>query len=167
MTLPHPVQQFFSIGEVCSLTELRPHVLRYWESQFRFLSPAKNRSGNRVYKAREVELIMLVKHLLYTEKFTIEGARIRLDQYRKSGDLKTAGKQAMRYETVGDVRRALDDVLAVLDGKEPAVRPPAAEEVVAPAVVQSAPAPAVKTGPALVRDEKPKSGGGEEQLSLA
>ncbi len=74
MTMPHPVQQFFSIGEARSLTELKPHVLRYWESQFRFLSPAKNRSGNRVYKAREVELIMLVKHLLYTEKFTIEGA---------------------------------------------------------------------------------------------
>ncbi len=103
----------------------KPHVLRYWESQFRFLSPAKNRSGNRVYKARELELIMLVKHLLYTEKFTIEGARIRLDQYRKSGDLKTTGKQAMRYETVGDVRRALDDVLAVLDGKEPVMRLPA------------------------------------------
>ena len=79
MTLPNPVQQFFSIGEVCQLTDLKPHVLRYWESQFRFLNPAKNRSGNRVYKAREVELIMLVKHLLYTEKFTIEGARQRLD----------------------------------------------------------------------------------------
>jgi DNA-binding transcriptional MerR regulator len=167
MTMPHPVQQFFSIGEVCSLTELKPHVLRYWESQFRFLSPAKNRSGNRVYKAREVELIMLVKHLLYTEKFTIEGARIRLDQYRKSGDLKSTGKQAMRYETVGDVRRALDDVLAVLDGKEPMARLPAAEEVAAPVVVESAPAPVMKTGPALVRDEKPKNKeGGEEQLSL-
>ena len=63
-------QEFFSIGEVCNLTDLKPHVLRYWESQFRFLSPAKNRSGNRVYKAREVELILLVKHLLYTEKYT-------------------------------------------------------------------------------------------------
>ncbi|HEU5049456.1 MAG TPA: MerR family transcriptional regulator, partial [Gemmatimonadales bacterium] len=63
-----PRQEFYSIGEVCNLTDLKPHVLRYWESQFRFLSPAKNRSGNRVYKAREVELIMLVKHLLYTEK---------------------------------------------------------------------------------------------------
>ena len=132
----HPVQQFFSIGEVCSLTELKPHVLRYWESQFRFLSPAKNRSGNRVYKAREVELIMLVKHLLYTEKFTIEGARIRLDQYRKSGDLKTTGKQAMRYETVGDVRRALDDVLAVLDGREPTMRLPAEEQVAVPVAVR-------------------------------
>src|SRR2546427_3329877 len=63
-----PVQEFFSIGEVCQLTDLKPHVLRYWESQFRFLNPAKNRSGNRVYQRREIELIMLVKHLLYTEK---------------------------------------------------------------------------------------------------
>ncbi len=56
-----PVQEFFSIGEVCQLTDLKPHVLRYWESQFRFLNPAKNRSGNRVYQRREIELIMLVK----------------------------------------------------------------------------------------------------------
>ena len=74
-----PVQEFYSIGEVCTLTDLKPHVLRYWESQFRFLNPAKNRSGNRVYKSREVELIMLVKHLLYTEKFTIDGARQAFD----------------------------------------------------------------------------------------
>ena len=87
MTTARPVQEFFSIGEVCALTDLKPHVLRYWESQFRFLNPAKNRSGNRVYKSREVELIMLVKHLLYTEKYTIEGARQRIDQYRRSGEL--------------------------------------------------------------------------------
>jgi DNA-binding transcriptional MerR regulator len=162
MTLPQPIQQFFSIGEVCVLTDLKPHVLRYWESQFRFLSPAKNRSGNRVYKAREVELIMLVKHLLYTEKFTIEGARLRLDQYRRNGDLKTAGKDAMRYETVAEVARALRDVLAVLEGREPEFRQAIAEEVPEP-VLAAAPAP--KTGPALVRDQA--SAGGEEQLSLA
>ena len=51
-----PVREFFSIGDVCELTELKPHVLRYWESQFKFLNPAKNRSGNRVYTRREVEL---------------------------------------------------------------------------------------------------------------
>lgn len=167
MTLPHPIQQFFSIGEVCALTDLKPHVLRYWESQFRFLSPAKNRSGNRVYKAREVELIMLVKHLLYTEKFTIEGARLRLDQYRRTGDLKSTGKQAMRYETVLDVQRLLEDVLAVLDGKEPAPRPTPAEEVATPVpapAIAPAPVVAVKTGPALVRGQP--SAGDEEQLSL-
>ena len=88
MSAPHPVQEFFSIGEVCQLTDLKPHVLRYWESQFRFLNPAKNRSGNRVYQRREIELIMLVKHLLYTEKYTIEGARQKIEQYRRSGELK-------------------------------------------------------------------------------
>jgi DNA-binding transcriptional MerR regulator len=128
MTLPNPVQQFFSIGEVCALTDLKPHVLRYWESQFRFLNPAKNRSGNRVYKSREVEMIMLVKHLLYTEKFTIEGARQRLDQYRRSGELKQAARAAMRWETVEEVRASLDDVLAVLEGREPAIRANPAEE---------------------------------------
>src|SRR5881398_1065203 len=80
------VQEYFSIGEVCQLTDLKPHVLRYWESQFRILNPAKNRSGNRVYARREVELVLLVKHLLYTEKYTIEGARQKIEQYRRSGD---------------------------------------------------------------------------------
>jgi DNA-binding transcriptional MerR regulator len=122
MTLPHPAQQFFSIGEVCTLTNLKPHVLRYWESQFRFLNPAKNRSGNRVYKSREVELVMLVKHLLYTEKFTIEGARQRLDHYRKTGELKAMAKQAMRYETVQDVQRSLADLHTVLSGGVVAAR---------------------------------------------
>src|SRR5687768_18431460 len=88
------IQEFFSIGEVCELTGLKQHVLRYWESQFRFLNPAKNRSGNRVYKSREVELIMLVKHLLYAEKYTIEGARQRIEQFRKSGELKTHASRA-------------------------------------------------------------------------
>ena len=119
MTLPNPVQQFFSIGEVCQLTDLKPHVLRYWESQFRFLNPAKNRSGNRVYKAREVELIMLVKHLLYTEKFTIEGARQRLDQYRRSGELRGQATGAARSEMIREIRRELEDVMAVLEGREP------------------------------------------------
>ncbi len=125
MTLPSPVQQFFSIGEVCALTDLKPHVLRYWESQFRFLNPAKNRSGNRVYKAREVELVMLVKHLLYTEKYTIEGARIRLDQYRRSGDLRIQATQALRDEVIREIRRDLDEVMAVLEGRAVRARQPA------------------------------------------
>jgi DNA-binding transcriptional MerR regulator len=117
-TQPAPVrQEFFSIGDVCALTELKPHVLRYWESQFRFLNPAKNRSGNRVYKAREIELIMLVKHLLYTEKYTIDGARQRLDQYRRSGELKGEARRAVEAETVQDLRRDLDAVLALLEGR--------------------------------------------------
>ena len=115
---PAPVrQEFFSIGDVCALTELKPHVLRYWESQFRFLSPAKNRSGNRVYKAREVEFIQLVKHLLYTEKYTIEGARQRIDQARRSGEVKGAARSAHAAEVLQDVRAGLKDVLDILDGR--------------------------------------------------
>jgi DNA-binding transcriptional MerR regulator len=113
---PEPVQEFFSIGEVCDLTELKPHVLRYWESQFKFLSPAKNRSGNRVYQRREIEMVMLVKQLLYAEKYTIDGARQKLDEFRKSGGMKPAARAGLDSETVQMVERELREILALLDG---------------------------------------------------
>ena len=122
MAAAEPVQEFFSIGEVCSLTGLKPHVLRYWESQFRFLNPAKNRSGNRVYQRREIELIMLVKHLLYTEKYTIEGARQRIEHYRRTGELKPASRAALTAEMAHDLRAELKQVLRILDGEKPAPR---------------------------------------------
>ncbi len=109
-----PVQEFFSIGEVCSLTELKPHVLRYWEGQFRFLNPAKNRSGNRVYQRREVELIQLVKHLLYTEKYTIEGAKRRLDELRKAGELKPSAREALVVATWQAIEVELREILREL-----------------------------------------------------
>jgi DNA-binding transcriptional MerR regulator len=120
MSTTEPVQEFFSIGEVCELTGLKPHVLRYWESQFRFLSPAKNRSGNRVYQRREIELIMLVKHLLYTEKYTIDGARQKVDEHRKRGELKPAARSALDVQTIASMERELREVLALLGGDEPA-----------------------------------------------
>jgi DNA-binding transcriptional MerR regulator len=123
MSTSRQVQEFYSIGEVCSLTDLKPHVLRYWESQFRFLNPAKNRSGNRVYKSREVELIMLVKQLLYTEKFTIDGARQRIDQYRRTGELRASARKAFEAELAGEARAAVEAVIAILDGKAPASVP--------------------------------------------
>ena len=122
MTTTRPVQEFYSIGEVCSLTDLKPHVLRYWESQFRFLNPAKNRSGNRVYKGREVELIMLVKHLLYTEKFTIDGARQKIDHYRRTGELKVSARRAFEAEMAEEIRTTVEEVLGILDGKQPTKR---------------------------------------------
>ena len=124
-TATRPVQEFYSIGEVCNLTDLKPHVLRYWESQFRFLNPAKNRSGNRVYKGREVELIMLVKHLLYTEKFTIDGARQRIDHYRRTGELRASARQAFEAEMVQDLRSTVEEVVGILDGKTPPAKPTA------------------------------------------
>ena len=113
------VQEFFSIGDVCQLTDLKPHVLRYWESQFRFLNPAKNRSGNRVYQRREVERIHLVKHLLYTEKYTIDGARQKVDEHRKGGAVKVAAREALAVETLAELQRELEQLASILDGSAP------------------------------------------------
>ncbi len=110
-----PVQEFYSIGEVCELTDLKPHVLRYWESQFKLLNPAKNRSGNRVYARREVELILLVKHLLYTEKYTIDGARQKLDEHRKGGVLRPVARRALEVQTLESLERDLLEIQALLD----------------------------------------------------
>ena len=117
-TKEEPVQEFFSIGDVCGLTDLKPHVLRYWESQFRFLNPAKNRSGNRVYQRREVELIMLVKHLLYTEKYTIDGARQRIEEQRRAGSLRAEARAALDVQMIRDLERQLQSIVKVLDGSE-------------------------------------------------
>lgn len=115
-TVREPVQEFFSIGEVCELTDLKPHVLRYWEGQFRFLNPAKNRSGNRVYQRREVELIQLVKQLLYTEKYTIEGAKQKLDEMRRAGELRPAARQALGAATWQGIESELQQIIEVLQG---------------------------------------------------
>ena len=109
-----PVQEFFSIGEVCELTDLKPHVLRYWESQFRFLNPAKNRSGNRVYQRKEVELILLVKHLLYAEKYTIEGARQKVDEHRRAGDLRVIARGALAVESLETLEAECRELLTLL-----------------------------------------------------
>src|SRR5256714_10657258 len=115
MSAAEPVQEFFSIGEVCELTDLKPHVLRYWESQFRFLNPAKNRSGNRVYQRREVELILLVKHLLYTEKYTIEGARQKVDEHRKAGEVRQLARTVLNVSTLESLEHELRDLLRLLE----------------------------------------------------
>ncbi len=118
-----PVQEFYSIGEVCALTDLKPHVLRYWESQFKLLNPAKNRSGNRVYARREVELILLVKHLLYAEKYTIDGARQKLDEHRKGGSLRSAARLALEVQAIESIERDLADLSALLERRPPRVAP--------------------------------------------
>ena len=118
MSAAEPVQEFYSIGEVCEITDLKPHVLRYWESQFKFLNPAKNRSGNRVYQRKEIELVLLVKHLLYSEKYTIEGARQKVEEHRKGGDLKSVARAALTLETVESLERELKDLLRLIQGKD-------------------------------------------------
>jgi DNA-binding transcriptional MerR regulator len=74
-----PNKLFFKIGEVCELTDTQPYVLRYWESEFPALAPAKNSSGQRIYRRKDIETVMRIKQLLYDEGFTIAGAKKRLD----------------------------------------------------------------------------------------
>lgn len=131
------VQEYFSIGDVCALTGLKAHVLRYWETQFRALSPAKNRSGNRVYARREVELVLLVKQLLYTEKYTVDGARQKLDEHRRAGGLRAAARAALRRETLTEIERELGAIVDVLEGRRPAPMTPPPAAAAAP----SEPAP--------------------------
>ena len=69
---------YYSISEVCKLTDLKSYVLRYWETEFRGLKPPKNRAGNRTYRKKDIDTINKIKELLYTKKFTIEGARNQL-----------------------------------------------------------------------------------------
>jgi len=74
-----PSKLFFKIGEVCELTDTQPYVLRYWESEFPALAPAKNNSGQRIYRRRDIETILRIKTLLYEEGFTIAGAKKKLE----------------------------------------------------------------------------------------
>lgn len=77
-----PDKLFFKIGEVAELTGTKPHVLRYWESEFRMLRPAKGDSGQRIYRRKDVELVFSIKQLLYEENFTIAGAKKQLQKQR-------------------------------------------------------------------------------------
>jgi DNA-binding transcriptional MerR regulator len=74
-----PNKLFFKIGEVCELTDTQPYVLRYWESEFPALAPAKNSSGQRIYRRRDIETVLRIKQLLYEEGFTIAGAKKKLE----------------------------------------------------------------------------------------
>ncbi len=105
---------YYSIGEVCELTGLKPHVLRYWETQFSALHPTKNRAGNRVYRPKEVELIHLLKQLLYEDKYTIEGANRKILDDRKAGKLEEERRKAVTPEVLGVVREELEQLKGLL-----------------------------------------------------
>jgi len=79
-----PDKLFFKIGEVSELAGVEQHVLRYWEEEFDVLNPQKNRSGQRLYQKKDIEQILEIKKLLYSERFTIAGAKRRLQQRKKN-----------------------------------------------------------------------------------
>lgn len=84
-----PEKLFFKIGEVCDITGIQAHVLRYWESEFPMLAPQKNRAGQRTYRKRDVEMVLRIKELLYEDQYTIAGAKKRLtNELRGASKLK-------------------------------------------------------------------------------
>src|SRR5438034_2746304 len=86
---PIPEKLFFKIGEVCDITGVQAHVLRYWESEFPMLAPQKNRAGQRTYRKRDVEMVLRIKELLYEDQYTIAGAKKRLtNELRGASKLK-------------------------------------------------------------------------------
>ncbi|MCM2356973.1 MAG: MerR family transcriptional regulator [Geobacteraceae bacterium] len=114
-----PDKLYFKIGEVAELVSLRPSVLRYWETEFELLKPSKSRAGQRLYTKKELELLLEIKKLLYTEKLTIEGARKRINGKVKRGEVAIAGSEfapdsmrkvlaAVREELVA-IRNSLQD----------------------------------------------------------
>ncbi len=90
---------YYSISEASAMTKVKPHVLRYWESQFRMLRPRKNKAGNRMYKKKDLKLILLIKELLYDKGFTIAGAK------KKLSDEKDAVRDQLEF-SFNDVDRA-------------------------------------------------------------
>ena len=86
MAVVIPDKLYFKIGEVSALLKLKPHVLRYWETEFDILNPGKAPSRHRLYKRKDVELLLQIKQLLYTEGYTIEGARKKLKQRDPAND---------------------------------------------------------------------------------
>ena len=80
-----PNKLFFKIGEGCEITDTQPYVLRYWESEFPALAPAKNSSGQRSYRRKDIETVLRIKQLLYDEGFTIAGAKKRLESEASGG----------------------------------------------------------------------------------
>ncbi len=84
-------KRYYRIGEVAKLTGVKPYVLRYWESEFRWMAPQKSRSKQRLYRKRDIDMILLIKKLLYEQRFTIAGARKKLREMGVGTALDTGG----------------------------------------------------------------------------
>ncbi len=119
-----PNKLFFKIGEVCELTETQPYVLRYWESEFPALAPAKNNSGQRIFRRRDIETILRIKSLLYEEGFTIAGAKKKLEQELKDNGAKgrtPVTRPVADADTGGSIRQiesGLKEILQILDSND-------------------------------------------------
>lgn len=115
--LPLPDKLFYKIGEVSRITGIESYVLRYWETEFPFLKPRKNKSGQRVYTKKELELILQVKKMLYQERYTIEGVRKRFGEgVTKPAEVRTMSESKLKIkksqqDAIGFVKKKLQDIL--------------------------------------------------------
>jgi DNA-binding transcriptional MerR regulator len=116
-----PNKLFFKIGEVCELTDTQPYVLRYWESEFPMLAPAKNSSGQRIYRRRDIEIVLRIKQLLYEEGFTIAGAKKRIEAEisgrgptPQATPVAAAGSDPRLESALREVRKGLREILTAL-----------------------------------------------------
>jgi len=117
-----PDKLYFRIGEVAKLAGIKPYVLRFWESEFPALGPKKSGTGHRLYRRKDVELVLEIKRLLYEKRFTIEGARKVLEAKPKRDPLKpTAAPRRQGELFTGtlsfyqDLRRELQAIVALLE----------------------------------------------------
>ena len=106
---------YYSISEVSDLVGVKPHVLRYWESQFKMLRPKKGRGGARMYRKRDIEVLFEIKQLLYDQRFTIAGARRRiLDGRDEKDQIELPFSKLDREETLRALRKDMEGLLNLL-----------------------------------------------------
>ena len=112
-----PDKLYFKIGEVADLLGVEPYVLRYWETEFSQLTPKKSGTGHRLYRRKDVELLLRIKHLLYEKRFTIEGARQSLQaagKQAKARSPKRTQQELFSDDRLPDIRRELAEILRLL-----------------------------------------------------
>jgi DNA-binding transcriptional MerR regulator len=110
---------FYKIGEVCRITGVESHVLRYWESAFPRLNPLKNRAGQRIYTEDDLNLVQYIKELLYEKKYTIAGANAKLKEEGwgsgRDMSLFTDTLAARKRLAINEIKVHLDEITAILD----------------------------------------------------
>jgi DNA-binding transcriptional MerR regulator len=113
-----PDKLYFRIGEVSDLLGVETHVLRYWESEFPVLAPKKSGTGHRLYRRKDVEILLRIKHLLYEKRFTIEGARQAMQAEGRAPKNRPAKRGLQRELFIEDpmpeIRRELAEILELL-----------------------------------------------------
>ncbi len=109
-----PEKTYYRIGEVAKYTGIKPYVLRFWETEFKMMMPPKSRSRQRMYRRRDIETILIIKELLYQERFTIEGARKRLVEIMRGRRAEADGRGSSAGRELGRLRSELGELKELL-----------------------------------------------------